>query len=206
VPADKLLGDYVQRSDILAFSLNIDYWDYLGWKDTLAIHDNSERQRAYASARGDREVYTPQMVVNGVTDVVGSKAAEIDAAIAHAEAAGLPVPLDLSQSDDAMLLKVGAAPAGAARRGTIWLLLYDEEVQVPIRGGENRGNIVTYHNVVRKMRPIAMWKGEPVSVELPKSELVQAGVERCAVLLQTETGGGLPGPIIGAADMAYAEH
>jgi hypothetical protein len=204
-PADKLLGDYAKRPDVLALSFNIDYWDYLGWKDTLASHDNSERQRAYAAARGDRQVYTPQLVVNGASDVVGNRSAEIDAAVAAAESAGLPVTVDLVQSDDAVSVKVGAAPSGGSRRGTIWLVLYDNSVAVPIRGGENGGSTVTYHNVVRKLRPIAMWKGEPMSIDLPKSELEHAKVERCAVLLQNETPAGLPGPILGAADIPYAD-
>ena len=57
---------------LVTMSLAVDYWDYLGWKDTLALHGHSDRQRAYAEARGDREVYTPQVVVNGVVHVLGS--------------------------------------------------------------------------------------------------------------------------------------
>jgi hypothetical protein len=78
-------------------------------------------------------------------------------------------------------------------------------VSVPITRGENSGKTVTYHNVVRKLRPIAMWKGEAMSVDLPRSEMTQAKVSRCAVLLQTETANGLPGAILGAAAVYYAE-
>ena len=65
-PADKLLGELARDPSLIAMSLPVDYWDYLGWKDTLALHGHTTRQRAYAEARGDREVYTPQVVVNGV--------------------------------------------------------------------------------------------------------------------------------------------
>ena len=75
-PADALLGEYAKRDDVLALSFPVDYWDYLGWKDTLASHENTERQRAYAAARGDRQVYTPQVVVNGVEHMVGSTRAQ----------------------------------------------------------------------------------------------------------------------------------
>ncbi len=84
-PADKLLGEFAAQSSIVALSLPIDMWDYLGWKDTLALPGHSIRQRAYARLRGDRQVYTPQMVVNGVSHVVGSDRAAIERAIAQTD-------------------------------------------------------------------------------------------------------------------------
>jgi hypothetical protein len=162
-PADHLLSEYAQRPDVLALSFPVDYWDYLGWKDTLASHDNSERQRAYAAARGDGEVYTPQVVVNGATHVVGSDKAAIDAALKPLEEQGLPVPITMTKGADVVTVNIGAAAggtAGAARHGTIWLITYDGSVSVPIERGENSGKTVTYSNVVRNVRSIAMWKGE----------------------------------------------
>jgi len=82
-PADQLLGKLATRPDVIAMSLPITYWDMLGWKDTLASDANTRRQKAYASAMGHGGVYTPQVIVDGVTDVVGSRAADIDAAIAE---------------------------------------------------------------------------------------------------------------------------
>jgi hypothetical protein len=77
--------------------------------------------------------------------------------------------------------------------------MYDTSVTVPIGRGENTGRTITYTNVVKKMRPIAMWKGDAMSVDLPKSEMEHANATRCAILLQTELAGGLPGPILGGA-------
>jgi hypothetical protein len=200
-PADKLLGQLAERKDLLALSYNVDYWDYLGWHDTLASPDNTERQRNYAQARGDGQVYTPQAVIDGRTHAVGSSQAEIDAALAK-YSDGLPVHLSLSSTGDAVTVNIDAAdPAAKAAmpHATLWLVMYDRSVTVPIDRGENSGKTITYTNVVRKLRPIAMWKGEAMSVDLPKSEIKQADVNRCAVLLQAETKDGLPGPILGAA-------
>ena len=197
-PADKLLAEYADRKDILSLSFNVDYWDYLGWKDTLASPENSQRQRNYATARGDGQVYTPQAVIDGRTHVTGSSRDAIDAAIA-ANASNLSVPIELSSSSDAVTVNIGAAPTPETPHATLWLVMYDRSVSVPIERGENTGRTITYSNVVKKLRPIAMWKGEPMSVDLPKSEMTQAKAGRCAVLLQTEAAGGLPGPILGAA-------
>ena len=91
-PADKLLGELIRDPSLVAFSLNVDYWDSLGWKDTLADPRNSERQRAYARVRGERGVYTPQLVINGTAHVVGSDKAAIQRALASARDA-LSVPV-----------------------------------------------------------------------------------------------------------------
>ncbi len=202
-PADKLLGELAKRDDLLALSLPIDYWDYLGWKDTLASHDFSERQREYAQSRGDGAVYTPQAVVNGTEDLVGSDRGAMESALKQATEKGFAVPIALSSSADAVTVKIGAAEGSTPNHGTIWLVMYDPSVTVPIGRGENSGRTVTYSNVVRKLRPIAMWKGEPMTIDLPRSEMAKAKVDRCAVLLQAEKDGGLPGPILGAASIYY---
>lgn len=202
-PADAILGEFAKDGDTLALSFPVDYWDYLGWKDTLASHENTERQHAYSEARGDRQVYTPQVIVNGTTHVVGSNRQQIEAALSNSPP--LPVSITMEPGTDSTTVTVGAATNPSQKtKGTIWLALYDDPVTVPIERGENTGKSLTYYNVVRKLRPIAMWKGKEVTVELPKSELDQAEVSRCAVILQTERDNGLPGPILGAATIDYA--
>jgi hypothetical protein len=195
--ADKLIGEYAKRDDLLVLSFNVDYWDYLGWKDTLASRDNSDRQRAYAAARGDNDVYTPQVIVNGRDYMAGSDKAKIEAALM--QAAPLPIGIDLLEKDDAITVHIGENRRLPHDRATLWLVFYKEEVSVPIERGENSGKTITYTNVVRKLRPIAMWKGEEMSVDLPKSEMAKAKTKRCAVLLQTESAAGLPGSVLGAA-------
>jgi hypothetical protein len=202
-PADKLLAQYADRDDVLALSFPVDYWDYLGWKDTLASHEFSERQRNYAAARGDGQVYTPQLVVDGREHLVGSNKPVIDATLARDVADGLPVSMTLTAGPDATTLTIGDAPAGTEASGTIWLAMYDRAVTVEVGEGENGGRQLTYANVVRKLRPIAMWKGKAMTIDLPKSEMKEADVSRCAVILQTETAEGLPGEILGAARISY---
>ena len=80
-PADALLGRLAKRTDVIALSLPITYWDMLGWKDTLASEANTRRQKAYAAVMGHGAVYTPQIIVDGVLDVVGGRIASVEAAI-----------------------------------------------------------------------------------------------------------------------------
>src|SRR5947208_869101 len=99
-PADKVIGELANDPSVIALSMPIDYWDYLGWKDTLADSRFTARQKAYSQVRGDREVYTPQVVVNGSVHVIGSDRPGIEEAIGTtANATGVmsvPVTMTLS--------------------------------------------------------------------------------------------------------------
>ena len=114
-PADAILGEYAKNGDILALSFPVDYWDYLGWKDTLASHENTVRQKAYAEARGDRQVYTPQVIVNGATHVVGSNRQQIEAALNTSKP--LPVPITMTAGTDSTTVTVGAQPTPGTAQG-----------------------------------------------------------------------------------------
>lgn len=196
-PADEALEEFSKKPGIVALSFSVDYWDYQGWKDTLAEHEFTSRQKAYAAARGDRQVYTPQLVVNGSLDVVGSDEAAIEKAIKAGPAPS--VPIDVDMMGDAIRISVGPAVKDGPRKATLWLALYDRHVKVPVERGENRNRTLSYYNVVRKLRPIAVWRGEPIKVDLPVAEYRDSGTDGCAVLLQQETAEDAPGPIIGAA-------
>ena len=199
--ADAVLARLAKRDDIIALSLSVDYWDYLGWKDTLASPKFSERQRAYGKARGDGAIYTPQVVVNGVTHVNGSDEGQIGRLIDKTAKtlSASRVPIRLSQDKDKLVVEAGAAPPGTTpKEATLWLAVIAKDVTVPIERGENQGKTITYNNVVRELIPIGMWNGKPMTVQLERHSFMQAGAERCAVLLQQ----GRAGPIIGAALMA----
>jgi hypothetical protein len=199
-PADKLLAQYADREDVLTLSFNVDVWDWIGWKDTLASPDHTRRQRGYALAMGESNIYTPQVVVDGRSHAVGSNQAAINLAVE--QSGDLTVPIHLVDSDNSITVDIGAAAHGNMPYGTLWLVMYDREVTVEIERGENTGRTLTYTNVVRKLRPVAMWKGQAISLDIPKSEITHANVDGCAFLLQEETAAGLPGPMLGAARIA----
>lgn len=198
-PADRILGEIAGTPNVLALSLNVDYWDYLGWKDTLGSAEHSRRQREYAVRRGDGRVYTPQMVVSGQNHVVGSYkgrvASEIQSVLAKPDSAFVPVQVTAHKGE--VTIEVGAAGTQlAGKEATIWLMLVSRKVEQQIKRGENRGRKIVYHNVVRKMMPVGMWNGQPKKVTLAKSSLMMAdGVHDCVAVLQIDG----TGPIIGAS-------
>ena len=198
-PADAILGKMVRGGEVIALSFPVDYWDYLGWKDTLASPRNSSRQRAYAAARRDGQVYTPQMVINGARHVVGSDAGAIETAINSTRVARAARNVDLKVWAEANTLIIEAGPSGtdAPSSGTVWLALIKSKVPVAIKRGENAGKVITYHNVVRDLSPIGKWTGETLTLKLPKRDLMQYGADSCTVLLQMDD----TGPIIAAAEM-----
>jgi len=195
--ADALLRSYAQRPDIIALSLPVDYWDYLGWKDTLASPKFTSRQRAYADQRGDGRVYTPQVVVNGLVHVVGSRKSEIDSALAETTEKLKEDRVELAASHDGktITIEVGAIPSSSRMTGgTIWLAVVEPSVDVEIQRGENRGKTVNYVNVVRDLTAVGMWSHKPTTVDLQEAAVLQQAGQRCAVLLQE----GTVGPIVAA--------
>jgi len=200
-PADKLLGRLGERGDVIALTYPVTLWDYLGWPDTLATKDNTERQFAYAQMRGDAAVYTPQIVVNGREDVVGNNEHAVQQELKSQAERGLApsVSVALERNGQILELRIGGGESETPKQAaTIWLGSVIPEVSVRIGRGENSGRSVVYHNVVRSLRPIGMWKGEPVSIDLPVAELSRHGGSACVVLVQLDEAGG-PGPIVGAA-------
>jgi hypothetical protein len=198
-PADALLGDISTRDDVIALTLPVDYWDYLGWKDTFASPAHTLRQQAYARQRGDRQVYTPQMVFNGRSHTVGSHKSAVESAIAEQAAlmAESGIPVTISSSDDAIMVTAGAfAGDGDAPNATVWLLLTTKLEEVDISRGENGGRRLSYSNVVRMMMPIGQWNGEAIEISLPKADLM-GGYDGCTAILQVDG----TGPILGASHL-----
>lgn len=185
-PADALFKSFVERPGLLALSLSVDYWDHLGWKDTLANAKNTARQKAYAKSLGTGNVYTPQVVVNGAFQAVGSKKYEIEKALVQATKAGHGVGLTAFSDGKRVTIEVGAL--AKAVPSTVWLAVVSPKVDVEIKRGENRGKVLAYHNVVKDISPVGMWSGAPMKIELPLSAVQQAG-DKCAVLLQADDGG-----------------
>lgn len=197
-PADAYLGTLAGRADVLALTLPVDYWDYLGWKDTFAKHAFSERQRDYARVRGDGQVYTPQIVINGIAHAVGSHSSAVESQIEATNAALSASRLVIATryDGDELVVEVGtAAPGAPIGAATLWLAYVTRSADVAIKRGENGGQKVSYTNIVRKLVALGEWTGQPLTVRLAKAGMMAEEGDACAVLLQA----GKAGPIIGAS-------
>ncbi|MCA3554099.1 thioredoxin family protein [Aestuariivirga sp.] len=190
-PADKLLAELHGKPGVLALTFHVDYWDYLGWKDTLAGPDFSRRQYDYAKARGDMDVYTPQMIVNGQKQMVGSQRSEVFAVLEQSRIRPWPVALSIADKGKELVFEAGAGQGEA----TLWVMPILDRISVKIEKGEMAGREVSYTNVVRKLAPAAMWSGSATRLSLPKDGLLTPDATGCVALLQT----GKVGPVLGAA-------
>ena len=198
-PADKIIGELAKDPNVIAMSMPIDYWDYLGWKDTLADARFSARQRAYSKVRGDRDVYTPQVIVNGSTQVIGSNRTGIENAIKETGKNGvMSVPVTLTLSGKEISVSVAASMAPAVAHGEVWLCSISKAVPISIGRGENRGMEVTYHNVVRNLLKVGDWNGSPESWTVPIENVLREGVDGAVVFVQ-DGRSDRPGPMFGAA-------
>ena len=190
-PADALFEDLLKEPGVQGLTYHVDYWDYLGWKDTLGKPEFSQRQYDYAHARGDMDVYTPQMVVNGSTHFVGSDRRQAMAVIAEAAARPAVMAIKLYEKDMELVAEIGAGkPVGET---TLWVMPVVSTATVKILKGEIAGQQITYRNVVRQAMPAGMWNGEAKTIALPKDGIMVDGASHCVALLQM----GKVGPIIG---------
>jgi hypothetical protein len=199
-PADRIIGELTKDPSVIALSLPIDYWDYLGWKDTLADARFSARQKAYSQVRGDRDVYTPQVVVNGSIHVVGSDRAGIESAIDDTSKLGgvMSVPVTMSLSGKQINVSVAASKAPSAAHGEVWICSVSKAVPISIGRGENSGREITYHNVVRSLLKVGDWNGSSGSWSVPLENISREGVDAAVVYVQ-DGSGDKPGPMLGAA-------
>jgi hypothetical protein len=200
-PADKVIGDLAKDPSVIALSMPIDYWDYLGWKDTLADARFSARQQAYSRVRGDRGVYTPQVVVNGSVHLIGSDRAGIEEAIGDTRKADgvMSVPVSMVLAGKQITVSVSASnKSPAAMHGEVWICSIAKEVSIAIGRGENRGREVTYHNVVRNLLKVGDWNGSAGNWTVPLENISREGVDAAAVYLQ-DGNRDKPGPMLGAA-------
>ena len=197
-PADAFLGELAKRDDLLALSIHVDYWDYIGWKDPFASPENTKRQRAYASKLGMRYVYTPQMIVQGAAHSTGSDRAKILAMISK-EQNSKRVAVKISRAGDGIRITVaGAGSAGIKEEAAVWLAVFDNRHDTVIRRGENGGRTLSYYNVVRGMKRIGTWNGQPLDIPIGNADMSTVGRDGCAVILQSVT----TGRILGAAKLA----
>jgi len=156
-PADELLAELGQRDDVIPLALHVDYWDYIGWKDVFASPEYTKRQKGYAHAGGWRTIYTPQMVVNGSEDVVGSRPMKVADLIMKHAMAPQKVSLELTRGGNQLTIQAEAKEnIGPVE---VHIVRYAAEEQVDIRRGENAGRKITYTHVVQDWDTKGRWNG-----------------------------------------------
>ena len=184
-PADALLGQLAKRDDVLPLSFHVTYWDRLGWPDTFGLEAATQRQGAYAEALRLHGMYTPQMVVGGRIDVVGSQRGRVLKAIDLLVENQEPGP---QISVEAGELRIGAGDQGPA---DIWLVAFDDAHDVDIARGENAGKTLRYHHVVRELTELGHWSGEAVALPLPLDRLAADQRDGAAILVQRRSDGAI---------------
>ena len=185
-PANDNIAKLTARKDVLALSFGVTYWDQLGWKDTFASPQFTQRQWGYAHTLHHTNVFTPQVVVDGRADTVGQYLGEIEALITRSpRSAGPAVTLSAGE------VRIGAATPPSGGPADVWLVRYEPGIiQVPVRRGENTGRTLPHAHVVRSLERLGTWTGQPVRLPVPQGK---AGLAE-AVLVQAAG----TGPVIAA--------
>ncbi len=198
-PADALLNTLADRDDVIALSFNITYWDYLGWRDTLGREEHTERQRAYARYFHDRN-YTPQMVIDGMDHMAGSRTAAATRAIEErrGEVAGVET-LEAEPSESGVTI---SAPAQGDGMAAVWIAHFDTSHEVEITRGENAGETITYSNVVRDLMRLGDWDmSAPLEIEIARETLLEGGHDGTAIIVQASD----VGPVIGVTRLDVSD-
>ncbi len=189
-PADELLNDLAAEDGVLAFSFHVDYWDYIGWTDTFGSRENGQRQKIYAKGFGERMVYTPQLVIQGQSAVVGHKASKIEEMIGKLKHRKPEAEIEAVRDGD--MIRVTVAPAAqSAAASELYLVRFQPQATVRIGKGENAGREITYSNVVTDWHLAEYWDG----AAREEYDLPVMGDQPVAVLLQRRG----QGPVIAAA-------
>jgi hypothetical protein len=191
--ADRLAAELKNYPGVTVISFNVDYWDYLGWKDTLAKPEFTKRQMDYAHARGDNKVYTPQMVFNGATHAVGSNNSEVSDAIAKAASQSIALQIKATAKD----ITIDLPKAASNGEATLWLMAIAPQISVKIERGENSGSTIVYHNVVRRLVKAGTWNGEAAKISMAKTDIALPDCKTCIAVLQQDE----LGPMIGMAKL-----
>ncbi len=195
-PADAFLRELATREDLIALTFPIDYWDNLGWPDTFANRAHTSRQRTYAKRLPNLRVYTPQMVVNGHLDIVGSHKQEVlDAIDAEANARQSFVDIDLVFQGNTLTITLGQAPFDRPNvRADVWIVPFHEGTQsVSIKAGENQGRTIDYANVVDGLMKLGQYQGRRTAYQHSLQVLIDKSITGCVVLVQEENNGSIIG-------------
>jgi hypothetical protein len=199
-PADEYLGELTARGDVIPLAFHVDYWNYIGWVDPYASKVMTQRQKDYARTLNQRYVYTPEIVVNGSAQEVGSNRHGVEALIEAAKKSPSDGPsIDLTLTDDGKVhARIGAgAPHVAA--ATVWIVKFDRPHETTVAVGENEGRTLTDYQTVRTFEELATWTGAPLELDYNAKDPEDPGDGGCAVIVQRDG----TGPIIAAAMLKF---
>ena len=200
-PAYKLLSDISTEDGILALNWPVDYWDYLGWRDDYARRAYSDHQRAYNQRLGEPGVYTPQMVIDGRLETVGSRQKEVIQTIAQArDLARQNIEITLLESEEACFITLPDLEKAAMTKDDhkifVRAVFYRTETIAAISRGDNEGKTLKLTNLVRASLDLGQWSGDKEIRSVPMIRASESGADHMAVILHA---GDENGPIIGAA-------
>jgi hypothetical protein len=181
-PADALLAELASRPDVLALSFHVDYWDRLGWKDPFSSREATERQNRYATLLDLATVYTPQIVVDGKWQAVGSDRGDVEHALDVARRSLKEVPVTLALDHGQAQIKLG--PGGDGVSASVLLIGFDRRHVTAVRRGENSGRTLAHVDVVRGIEEIARFNGSAGEIEAP----IRWNSDRIAAVLQAADG------------------
>ena len=189
-PADALMGHLTEMPHVIGLALHVDYWDYIGWKDTFGQAKFTDRQRAYARAEGSKMIYTPQIIVSGTDRVEGNSPGNVAAAVARQLAVQSPITLSIDRKGNKLEISADADQA-IGKTMQVVLVHYKPDATVDIKRGENAGQSVAYHNIVTDWDDVGSWDGAgPLSLSINAG-----GAGPVVVILQSKG----PGEILAAA-------
>lgn len=199
-PADATFGQLVAQGDVVALSYHVDYWNYLGWTDTLASKENTERQYGYAKTMGRSGVYTPQAIINGRAHVKGTDLSAINTKVDTLKGSGqgLVVPVNAAMNGDEIEINIGQGELSVPNEAEVVVAYFTKQQQVEVTKGENSGKSMNYWHSVYDVQSVGMWNGKSMTLKLPGKIMGKSKKDGCAILLQASGPNGEPAAIIGA--------
>ena len=198
-PADAYLGELVKRQDVIGLAFHVDYWDYIGWPDPFASPHHTQRQRTYGRVMDLRTIYTPQMVIDGVLDRVGSRRHQVAEALALRASASpverISVPVTLGKAG-VRTVEIDIPKASLPNDADVWFISYTDEHLTHVKRGENANKTLSEFNIVRSYYRVGEYKGQALRGTI-ENDLIHEEADGVVVLLQAKN----QGPIWGAAEL-----
>jgi len=199
--ADRAIESLAGRNDVVTVAYHVDYWNYMGWQDTLSAKENTERQYGYAKTLGIKNVFTPQIVLNGVHDTKVTNPDRLVDELGRLNGTpeGMPVSVSAELSREEMTINIGDGSVAGIDKADVVVAYFRKHSTVEIQKGENQGKKIVYRNAVTKLETVGIWEGKALTVKLPAAVLAKRGFDGCAILLQSHDRDNNPGRILGAA-------